>query len=313
MYLIIFRLRRDSEAVSQRPEPSWEETCREGRDSVVTTSSGGSASSSETLKWHGSMSDVSVSSGLPPRQVNNDTWPHGSMSDVSSVNGIMGIQKTDNNDEKWQGSINNVNSSMINHSSIVKHRHNNDNKWQDNKWQITMNDRNCKLINSRTSLPGVISHCASVNDVCQAITGRETKWQESSIDDESVHERTKGIQRGWESCLNVDQARYNHNSRLTLHSPTSHSQQQLKQNNIPDADEWNTLHGSMSDVSQANISIHGNSKQLIAHSARVQTPQRHHSESVLYLDRERNQRKLYPISTTQPQETGQSTRSFLQF
>ncbi|KAK0096476.1 hypothetical protein PV326_005394 [Microctonus aethiopoides] len=302
------RLRRDSEAVSQRPEPSWEETSREGRDSVVTTSSGGSASSSETLKWHGSMSDVSVSSGLPPRQVNNDTWPHGSMSDVSSVNGIMGIQKTDNNDEKWQGSINNVNSSMINHSSIVKHRHNNDNKWQDNKWQITMNDRNCKLINSRTSLPGVISHCASVNDVCQAITGRETKWQESSIDDESVHERTKGIQRGWESCLNVDQARYNHNSRLTLHSPTSHSQQQLKQNNIPDADEWNTLHGSMSDVSQANISIHGNSKQLIAHSARVQTPQRHHSESVLYLDRERNQRKLYPISTTQPQETGQSTR-----
>ncbi|KAF7265264.1 hypothetical protein GWI33_021258 [Rhynchophorus ferrugineus] len=52
------RLRRDSEAVVQRPNSSstWEEesSCsrREGgRDSVVTTSSG-SASSSETLKWH---------------------------------------------------------------------------------------------------------------------------------------------------------------------------------------------------------------------------------------------------------------------
>nr|XP_008199092.1 PREDICTED: protein Shroom isoform X1 [Tribolium castaneum] len=58
------RLRRDSEAVVTRP--SWDEaeqehTRREGRDSVVTTSSG-SVSSSETLKWHGSMSDVSVAS-----------------------------------------------------------------------------------------------------------------------------------------------------------------------------------------------------------------------------------------------------------
>ncbi|CAG9763064.1 unnamed protein product [Ceutorhynchus assimilis] len=61
------RLRRDSEAVVSRPHSSatWEEesSCSrgEGRDSVVTTSSG-SASSSETLKWHGSMSDVSVAS-----------------------------------------------------------------------------------------------------------------------------------------------------------------------------------------------------------------------------------------------------------
>lgn len=65
------RLRRDSEAVVvSRPMSSntWDEvssqddnTRREGRDSVVTTSSG-SASSSETLKWHGSMSDVSVTS-----------------------------------------------------------------------------------------------------------------------------------------------------------------------------------------------------------------------------------------------------------
>lgn len=61
------RLRRDSEAVPLRSRAStWEEindneNRREGRDSVVTTSSG-SASSSETLKWHGSMSDVSVAS-----------------------------------------------------------------------------------------------------------------------------------------------------------------------------------------------------------------------------------------------------------
>lgn len=64
------RLRRDSEAaVSNRSQSTWddlseqESNCvrREGRDSVVTTSSG-SASSSETLKWHGSMSDVSVAS-----------------------------------------------------------------------------------------------------------------------------------------------------------------------------------------------------------------------------------------------------------
>lgn len=45
------------------------------------------------------------------------------------------------------------------------------------------------------------------------------------------------------------------------------------------------------------------SKQLIAHSARVQTPQRHHSESVLYL--ERSQRKLYPVSTTKLDEEPQ--------
>lgn len=65
------RLRRDSEAVvsSSRSQSTWDDLSeqetnsvrREGRDSVVTTSSG-SASSSETLKWHGSMSDVSVAS-----------------------------------------------------------------------------------------------------------------------------------------------------------------------------------------------------------------------------------------------------------
>lgn len=62
------RLRRDSEAVVSRPQSVWDDNSEqereirhEGRDSVVTTSSG-SVSSSETLKWHGSMSDVSVAS-----------------------------------------------------------------------------------------------------------------------------------------------------------------------------------------------------------------------------------------------------------
>lgn len=59
------RLRKDSHAVVR--SSSWDEAEQdqnlrhEGRDSVVTTSSG-SASSSETLKWLGSISDVSVAS-----------------------------------------------------------------------------------------------------------------------------------------------------------------------------------------------------------------------------------------------------------
>nr|CAD7402151.1 unnamed protein product [Timema cristinae] len=66
------RLRRDSEATVRPvpgPQTPWDDTSERdhpGRDSVVTTSSG-SASSSETLKWHGSLSDVSVaSSSCPP-------------------------------------------------------------------------------------------------------------------------------------------------------------------------------------------------------------------------------------------------------
>ncbi|KAJ8985520.1 hypothetical protein NQ317_019902, partial [Molorchus minor] len=75
------RLRRDSEAVTHRPHSSntWDEinheenqSRREGRDSVVTTSSG-SASSSETLKWHGSMSDVSVTSHTSSHLANNSS------------------------------------------------------------------------------------------------------------------------------------------------------------------------------------------------------------------------------------------------
>nr|CAD7585694.1 unnamed protein product [Timema genevievae] len=65
-------LRRDSEATVRPvpgPQTPWDDTSERdhpGRDSVVTTSSG-SASSSETLKWHGSLSDVSVaSSSCPP-------------------------------------------------------------------------------------------------------------------------------------------------------------------------------------------------------------------------------------------------------
>ncbi|KAJ8922397.1 hypothetical protein NQ315_004342 [Exocentrus adspersus] len=75
------RLRRDSEAAVSRPLSSntWDELTqeetgsrREGRDSVVTTSSG-SASSSETLKWHGSMSDVSVTSHSSSHLANNSS------------------------------------------------------------------------------------------------------------------------------------------------------------------------------------------------------------------------------------------------
>lgn len=68
------RLRRDSEVTTVKHTSVWDEVSEErgdrdvrhqhhheGRDSVVTTSSG-SVSSSETLKWHGSMSDVSVAS-----------------------------------------------------------------------------------------------------------------------------------------------------------------------------------------------------------------------------------------------------------
>ncbi|XP_063244622.1 uncharacterized protein LOC134545119 [Bacillus rossius redtenbacheri] len=66
------RLRRDSE-VARRPaagpQVPWDdggERDRPGRDSVATTSSG-SASSSETLKWHGSLSDVSSAGGSAPQ------------------------------------------------------------------------------------------------------------------------------------------------------------------------------------------------------------------------------------------------------
>lgn len=77
-------------------------------------------------------------------------------------------------------------------------------------------------------------------------------------------------------------------------------------------------HGSLSDVSVSGSSCGGH-QQLIAHSAKVQTPQRHHSESVLYLGQanaawqsnvQRNNqinsqmRKLFPVSTytVQPSE-----------
>ncbi|XP_067012486.2 protein Shroom isoform X2 [Anabrus simplex] len=69
------RLRRDSE-MTGRPvpgpqTPAWDDGLerdgRPGRDSVVTTSSG-SASSSETLKWRGSLSDVSVASSSCTQQ-----------------------------------------------------------------------------------------------------------------------------------------------------------------------------------------------------------------------------------------------------
>ncbi|XP_072396619.1 uncharacterized protein Shrm isoform X2 [Diabrotica undecimpunctata] len=75
------RLRRDSEAAvgSSISSNTWDElnpedpnSRSEGRDSVVTTSSG-SVSSSETLKWHGSMSDVSVTSHSSSRHNSNSS------------------------------------------------------------------------------------------------------------------------------------------------------------------------------------------------------------------------------------------------
>ncbi|KAI4503262.1 hypothetical protein M0802_001484 [Mischocyttarus mexicanus] len=292
------RLRRDSEAVAQRSTPSWEDTSREGRDSVVTTSSG-SASSSETLKWHGSMSDVSVSSGLPARQSTSDRWHHGSMSDVSSVNGGIMTQKSNNVcHDKWQDSMSDVSTSGL--SPTTKGRHSE--KWPD-KWQASMNDRN-KQAQTRASLPAVIGHCvasSSVGDICQSSTVRENNWQESSIDEDSLDRSQSN--HTWDGTISLDNDKYRSVSQPMPQSPT---RQQVGSTSPLSPDGWDNIHGSMSDVSQSN-GVQCN-KQLIAYSARVQTPQRHLSESVLYLDRERNQRKLYPISTTQPQESPQSSR-----
>jgi len=259
----------------------------------VTTSSG-SASSSETLKWHGSMSDVSVSSGMPPRQVVADRWHHGSMSDVSSVNGGIITQKSNNVcHEKWQSSMSDVSTSGIGPSG--KGRHSLD------KWQSSMNDRN-KQGQSRPSLPAVIGHCttsASISDICQTSTIRDSKWQESNLDDDSLNDRSQTNQ-SWDNSSSLE------NDKYAQSMPQSPTRQQIGTESPQSSENWNPIHGSMSDVSQTNgIQC---SKQLIAHSARVQTPQRHHSESVLYLDRERSKRKLYPVSTTQPQESTQSSR-----
>lgn len=290
-----FRLRRDSEAVAQRPAQTWEDTSREGRDSVVTTSSG-SASSSETLKWHGSMSDVSVSSGLPARQGASDRWHHGSMSDVSSVNGGILNQKPNNGcHDKWQGSMSDMSSTGL--SPTAKGRHSE--KWPD-KWQASMNDRN-KQSQGRSSLPAVINHCATSTNVTDVAIVREGKWQESNIDEESLADKSQTSSQ-WDNSR-IDGDKY---GSLIQPMPQSPVRQQIGPNSPQSPENWNPIHGSMSDVSQANGLPC--SKQLIAHSARVQTPQKHHSESVLYLDRERSQRKLYPVSTTQPQESSQSSR-----
>lgn len=64
------RLRRDSEAVSKSinmlssssSKNSLSPCDTEGRDSVVTSNSGSGSSSNDTLKWHGSLSDVSTMS-----------------------------------------------------------------------------------------------------------------------------------------------------------------------------------------------------------------------------------------------------------
>ncbi|XP_023248339.1 protein Shroom [Copidosoma floridanum] len=265
------RLRRDSEAVAQRPLTSWEDgSSREGRDSVVTTSSG-SASSSETLKWHGSMSDVSVSSGMPASRssgMTQDRWHHGSMSDISSINGgacpqIManngsGIKSGVDENDKWHAA-----DSMIDNHHHHSHTKSN-NRLSRDSWQVSMNDRNKELAN------------------VAADDEKSAPWDQQ--------------QQG------------NHSLSKSYHSVADRSSLIVDQ--TVQANDWeNSIHSSMSDVSQTtNGSSPGapTSKQLIAHSARVQTPQRHHSESVLYLDRERSQRKLYPVSTTKLDENSHS-------
>lgn len=82
----------------------------------------------------------------------------------------------------------------------------------------------------------------------------------------------------------------------------------------------------MSDVSSLASSSCNTHHQLIAHSARVQTPQRHHSESVLYLDggapawnnqvqcnnQLNNQmRRLFPVSTYTVQPSEQTSPRYV--
>lgn len=295
------RLRRDSEAVAQRPASSWDDM-REGRDSVVTTSSG-SASSSETLKWHGSMSDVSVASGLPARQNVPEKWHHGSMSDVS----ITGLpQKQSNSHDKWQGSLSDVSSAGISSAkskskiSSSRQQHGNDNNnWKQEKWQNSMNDRNKR--GGRNSVTNSVGH-GSTGDVCATPISRDGNWQESSIDEEHQNHRQLSGNEMWSDSGRNEQQYGSHNQPMPQ-SPTHPHNVGVPQPQSPD--NWNSHHGSMSDLSTTGAQ---GSKQLIAHSARVQTPQRHHSESVLYLDRERNQRKFYPGGSPQGQDVAQQSR-----
>ncbi|XP_011315204.1 uncharacterized protein Shrm isoform X2 [Fopius arisanus] len=227
------RLRRDSEAVAHRPNLStWEDISHEGRDSVVTTSSGGSASSSETLKWHGSLSDVSVSSGLQARRLSSENWPHSSLSDVNSVNETI---KKLTNDCKCQSSKNNH------------------------------NGKSAKVIGNEC-LSGIISQCTFVsNGVCQMTS--------MSKDD----------------C--TDERYFNKRETNSLMRKTSVLNSSLNEHK----EDWGVIDDA-TDIDQANVTVHG-SKQLIAHSSRVQTPQRHHSESILYLDKKRGQRKVHSASS----------------
>lgn len=206
--------------MAQRPIPSWEENSREGRDSVVTTSSS-SASSSETLKWHGSMSDVSVSSGLPPRVLPiDDRWQRDDcLSDVGSSNSAYPPRRSASRE-----------------------------KWRDASGESSLPE----TPETRHAEPTVKSIRTSVSGILQ-VSDAEKKKQE------------------WE-----------------------------------EADKFRAVRPQV-PIGQ-NGEVEGSavgSKQLIAHSARVQTPQRHLSESVLYLDRDRNQRKLFPVGTSSQQSQGQ--------
>ncbi|XP_063986604.1 protein Shroom isoform X2 [Diachasmimorpha longicaudata] len=240
------RLRRDSEAVAHRSTLStWEDISHEGRDSVVTTSSGGSASSSETLKWHGSLSDVSISSGLQARRLTSEKWKHASISDVSSVE--ESIQKlTLSNDCKCQSTKTNSNVKIP------------------------------KVIENPECLSGIINQCTFVNTgICQMTLASK---------DDYIGDRY-----------------FPKTDANSLHSCASKSINEPKE-------EWDLNDDGVPDVDPPNITVNGTSKQLIAHSSRVQTPQRHHSESILYLDKKRNQRKFHPASSPLAVHNNQSLR-----
>ncbi|XP_015122984.1 uncharacterized protein LOC107045283 [Diachasma alloeum] len=234
------RLRRDSEAVTHRSNLSnWEDISHEGRDSVVTTSSGGSASSSETLKWHGSLSDVSISSGLQARRLNSENWKHTSISDVSSVDVDESIQKlTRANDCKCQSS------------------------------KTKLNGKSTKVIGNTECLSGVISQCTFVNNgTCQMPLISKDDYTGDGY--------------------------FNRSETNSLLHTTSVSKSSANEHK----EDWDINEDGVPNGDQINVTVNGTSKQLIAHSSRVQTPQRHHSESILYLDKKRNQRKFHPLSS----------------
>lgn len=100
---------------------------------------------------------------------------------------------------------------------------------------------------------------------------------------------------------------YQKSSNETLNETTTKTEWHAEHFQVARAQVPVTTH--LADDVCSDVAHVQSSKQLIAHSARVQTPQRHLSESVLYLDRERSQRKLYAIGTSVQNKTEGSQSS----